>query len=177
MMTANQLVDVFVRIASNAPEADPDLLVESLLAANVDSEAAELLVAFVPMAFAHIALARTGVTLQEGFLIGDAQTGRSERGLLQEEPLFLAAAACARRMLSGDPHARELAMQVASGSAEWAAVAQLGGHPSDCVLTEPILIRLPISYLTRRTEKPLSDRDLSNHRRRRLWWRFWERGE
>jgi len=165
VLTPNGSVDVFVRVALAHAQADTDGLVELLLSEGVDSETAECLVAFVPMAFAHVILGDAGVRLPDDFIVQDPNSGRSTNGKLRDEPIFRAAYDRARAMLSADPEDPRV-REIASGSAEWSAIAHLtrdGRGPSACGLTETVLMRLPPDYLHR--PAPPTQR----------WWKFWNR--
>jgi hypothetical protein len=167
MLSPSESVDVFIRRAlPRAPDTDDDEMVKSLLADSIDGETAECLVAFVPMAFAHVILGAVGVRVPDSFLVNDASAGRYAHGKLRDEPIFVAAHARALSMLSGGLDAQKSAREIASLSAEWNAIAELtsdGSDPAGCVLTETILMRLPPDHLAKR--KPL----------RRHWWKFWDR--
>ena len=166
MLSPSESVDVFIRRALARPAIDTDdEMVKSLVGDSIDSETAECLVAFVPMAFAHVILRDLGVRLPAGFLVNDPSSGRYAHGKLQDEPIFVAAHARARSMLSDGPDAQKSAREIASASAEWNAIAQLtrdGSDPAGCVLTEPVLMRLPPDHLAK--PKPP----------RRRWWKFWD---
>ena len=160
------MVVVFVRKALTQREAEIEELVKSLLSEGIDSETAECLVAFVPMAFAYVILGGLGVALPDGFSVQDPATGRSAHGKLRDEPIFLAACERARAMLSQGPDVQRSAREIAAGSAEWNVIAQLtrdGSDPSDCGLTEAVLMRLPPDYLTKEKVS------------RQSWWKFWGR--
>ena len=167
MLSPSESVDVFIRRALARPAADSeDEMVKSLLADSIDGETAECLVAFVPMAFAHVILGAVGVRLPDSFLVNDPSAGRYTHGKLLDEPIFVAAYARAQSMLSGDPDSQKSAREIASLSAEWNAIAQLtrdGSDPAGSVLTETVLMRLPPDHLAKPTA------------RRRHWWKFWDR--
>ena len=167
MLSPSEAVDVYIQraLAPAAPDTD-DEMVESFLADGIDSETAECLIAFVPMAFAHVILGALGVRLPAGFSVNDPSTGQCIHGNLRDEPIFVAAEARAHSMLSGDPDAQKSAEEIAAVSAEWNAIAELirdGNDPANCGLTEATLMRLSPHHLAK--EKPL----------RRIWWRFWDR--
>jgi hypothetical protein len=153
MRSADELVRVFVEAALAQPNAQTDELVASLKARQVDAEAAECLVAFVPMAFAHVMLGDLGVTLPTAFLLKDPVTGTTARGVLRDEPIFRKACKRARSMLDSGPDGQRSATVIAADSAEWNVVARLkrnGGDPSTCGVTEAVLMRLSPSYLAKR---------------------------
>jgi hypothetical protein len=163
MRTTAELVALFVREVMAHPQAELSELAASLRSSNVDPETAECLMAFVPMAFAHVVLGNLGVALPTHFILWDPTDGKEARGALRKEPVFRTALAQASAMLGSGPDGVRSATTVASGSAEWNVVAQLtrnGSDPSACGLTEPVLMRLPLSYLSK--PKPRSS-----------WWRFW----
>lgn len=163
MLTPEGSVEVFVRMALAHAEADPDELLDLLLPEGIDSETTECLIAFVPMAFAHVILGDAGVRLPDDFIVQDPNTGRSASGKLRDEPIFSAAYARARAMRSADPEDPRV-REIASASAEWSTIAHLtrdGSDPSACGLTETVLLRLPPEYLNR-AARP-------THR----WWKFW----
>jgi len=152
MQNVSELVDAFVQQALQHPQGSTDELVTSLRAIDIDDETAECLVAFVPMAFAHVILGDLGVALPSAFLLRDPDTGATARGALQDEPIFRAACVRARTMLESGADGQQSAREIASGSAEWNVIAQLtqnGSDPSACGLTEAVLMRLSPSYLSK----------------------------
>jgi hypothetical protein len=164
MESAKELVELFVRNALTPRGSDDDDLVATLLAEGIDSESAERLLAFVPIGFAHVFLGDLGVGLPDGFAVQDPATGRNSHGKLRDEPIFSAACACARAMISSGPDEERAAREVAGRSAEWNVIEQLtrdGSDPSQCGLTESVLLRFPPGYASRRAAA------------RRSWWRFW----
>lgn len=153
MGSTDKLVGVFVEAVLAQPNAQTDELVASLRARQVDAETAECLVAFVPMAFAHVMLGDLGVSLPTAFLLKDPATGKMARGVLQDEPIFRKACKRARSMLDSGPDGQKRATMIAADSAEWNVVAKLtrnGSDPSTCGVTEAVLMRLSPSYLAKR---------------------------
>ena len=163
MRTTDELVGLFVEEVLARPNAEASELEAFLRAADVDPDTAECLIAFVPMAFAHVILGNLGVALPSDFILRDLDTGEEARGALRHEPVFVAAFARAQSMLESAPEGSRCASTVASGSAEWAAIAQLtanGSDPSNCGIVEPVLLRLSPSYLSKTKPAP-------------SWWKFW----
>ena len=130
-MDAQNLIELFIGKALGDPDADPDALVASLVAEGIDSETAECLIAFVPMAFAHVILGAAGVKLPARFLLRDARTGAPVHGLLRDEPIFVAAQARARAMLVAGADDHQSAQEIATTRAEWNAIAELVRDGSD----------------------------------------------
>jgi hypothetical protein len=152
-MAMETLVEKFVDVFLGNLTANPDVLVHLLEDEGISSEEAECLLAFVPMAFAHVLLGPMGVGLPSGFQAWDPDTNERQAGLLKEEPIFLAAVSVATRKTT-DARVRE----VAASSAEWGIVRKLtsnGGTAEGCVLTEPLLARVPLAHF-RRSRKPRS---------------------
>jgi len=138
-------------------------LVDALRCETIDEEEAECLIAFVPMAFAHAVLSPSGVGLPSEFIVRDFDTGESARGRLDEEPIFLAARTMADAMLNAGPSSSDHARGIAATSAEMNVANQLsqeGGGMEGIVLTEALLMRVPVEHVKRRTT------------RRR--WKFWK---
>lgn len=161
-LTSRQKVQRFLdTIASNSFE-DLDALVQALVSQNISAEDAECLIAFVPMAFAQVLLSPQGVKFQGAFLVRDFETKVSAKGLLSNEPLYVAADELAKEMAQGDDAGRRRLEAVASTSAEYSAAMQLAGDPRDLrgiVLTEAVLMRVPLTHLPPAPPKGL----------RRLW--------
>jgi hypothetical protein len=147
------LVERFVDVFLANPAAEPDVLVDLLRHEDISAEEAECLLAFVPMAFAHVLLGPMGVQLPSSFQAWNPDTGEKQSGLLKEEPIFVAAVSVATRRATG---ARIRA--VVNSSAEWHVVQKLtsdGGSAEGCALTEPLLARVPRAHF-RRLRKPRS---------------------
>ena len=162
-MDIEKEVTRYVELTAEHEDGDLDSLVHRLMSDGITETEAEALIAFVPMGFAHELLSGVGVTLPETFLVRDFDTGASASGMLKNERVYEASRALARRMLDAPP-TRERAIRVAEQSAECAAVRELcpdGQNINGCVLTEPVVMRLPIDYV----RKPQSGRR----------WRFWKR--
>src|ERR1700752_4767919 len=122
MLSPSESVEVFIRraLARSAADTDDEML-KSLLADSIDRKTGECLVAFVPMAFAHVILGDLGVRLPDGFLVNDPSGGSYAHGKLRDEPIFVAAHARAHSMLSGGADAQNSAREIASVSAQWNA--------------------------------------------------------
>lgn len=151
-METAALVERFVNVLLASPDVELDDLIQRLEREDISNDVAECLLAFVPMAFAHVLLAPMGVKLPERFKAWDPDTNDSEFGLLKDEPIFSAALTVASRGLERGEEALRV-RAVASSSAEWDVVRQLtrdGSDPSGTVLTEPLLARVPLSYFRRR---------------------------
>lgn len=164
-MDIQKEVSRFVDISNEEPAPGMNELVHRLVTNGLTETEAEALVAFVPMAFAHEVLSAAGVTLPDTFLVRDSETGANVRGILKDDPVFIAARALARLMFN-DPAKRERANRVAAQSAECAVVLDLcpdGENVDGCVLTETVLGRLPATYLTKPKEGGK--------------WRFWRFGK
>jgi hypothetical protein len=162
-VTPQGKVERYIGTIERHPQAELDDLVDALRCEAIDEEEAECLVAFVPMAFAHAVLAPSGVGLPSGFIVRDFDTGESARGRLDEEPIFLAARTMADGMLNAGPSSSSRARGIAATSAEMHAANQLGqedGGMKGIVLTEAVLMRVPVEHVKRRTT------------RRR--WKFWK---
>jgi hypothetical protein len=128
-----------------------DDLIHSLVAGGVTEVEAEALIALVPIAFAHAALADTGVELPSDFLIRNPDTGANVSARLADDSIFQSAHRLAHSMLAASPSRRH-ALKIVGASAEWATIRQLCPEGSDfdgCVLVEPVLMRVPIEYLQR----------------------------
>jgi hypothetical protein len=163
-MDIEKEVSRYVELCTEHEDIDLDSLVHILMSNGVTEMEAEALIAFVPMGFAHELLSGAGVKLPQAFLIHDSNTEASVRGVLSNEPIFEASRSLARRMFDS-PLTRERAGRVAEQSAECAAIRALcpdGQDIEGCVLTEAVLIRLPIEYLGKQ--------------RSGSSWRFWKRG-
>lgn len=188
-MTDANLIPRFIQVLTDQSIQGSNDAVDALTAEGVAPETAETLLAFVPIAFVHVVLADTGATFSPAYVIRDLDTGQSARGLLRNDPTYTAAVALAQRMVAGEPHEIALAREVARYSSEWNALNQLlhnGGELADCVLTEPLLARLPIEYITRRrNQQPRSlasaqfqpastaEPEPETSGRSRPWWKFW----
>jgi hypothetical protein len=85
----------FVAAVRLDPRASDAGLVDALVRQRVDPLDAERLLAFVPMAFEHERLSQNGVRLPTGYEVRDLESGRSRRGVLAAEPLYVAARALA----------------------------------------------------------------------------------
>jgi hypothetical protein len=152
-MAMETLVERFVNAFLANPAAEPDVLVNLLRREGISAEEAECLLAFVPMAFAHVLLGPMGVRLPSRFQAWDPDTNEKQSGVLKDEPIFAAAVSVATK---GAADARVRA--VANSSAEWDVVRKLtsdGSSAEGCVLTEPLLSRVPLAYF-RRARKPRS---------------------
>jgi hypothetical protein len=119
----------------------------ALLDSGIDVATAERLIAFVPMAFGRVLLSAAGVTgFEDGFEIRDPDSGRSRRGRLSAESLFVAATEYARTR-GGGALTEEQVRRVAETSAEVRAAMQLargGSLPRDVRFTEAVFLRMPI---------------------------------
>jgi hypothetical protein len=159
-MTPADKVRIFVQQATRHSEVNRDRLVNALIDKGISPLDAECLLAFVPIAFTQGLFEGFDVRFQPGYEIRDPQTGVSANGLLQKEPFFIAARRLAAKMVKGDELACKIVMQVAGLSPELDLINQKvrkGTAVADIELTEPVLSRLPVEYLTKR--KP--------------WWKFW----
>lgn len=140
------LVERFVTVFLAFPDADCGAIVERLEQEHISREVAEALLAFVPMAFAHALLGPMGVSLPTGFVAWEPDTNEKETGVLKGEPLFAAALSVAASLEAASVRA------VATCSAEWQVIQDLtadSSDPSGCVLTEPLLARVPLSFFRR----------------------------
>jgi hypothetical protein len=109
------------------------------------------MLALVPMAFAHVVLARGGARLPDEFLLCDAGRELTARRRLVDEPIFVAARTLARVMLADDDLRRRAARHVATLSAEWSTAVDLAGAEAaargdfaQVVLSETVVIGLPV---------------------------------
>src|SRR5262245_52194016 len=144
------LIERFVHVFLANPNTGLDDLINKLGSEGISNETAECLLAFVPMAFAHVLLGPMGVRLPARFEARDPDTNDHAAGVLKEEPIFSAALSAAGRTIALGEEARVRA--VASHSAEWQVIQELtadGSKPSDCGLVEPILMRIPLSHFRR----------------------------
>ena len=160
-MDAHEKVLCYIGIFTEHPSFDNDEFARTLSSRGIDMIDAELLIAFVPSAFAHAILAPLGVGLPDSFMVNDLETGDSARGQLAEEPIFVAARAIAQNMLSASD-TKERAAQIAVSSAEMQVARDLSPSMSGMrhvVLIEPSLLRVPVGYVK------------SKARGRR--WKFW----
>jgi len=160
-MDPESKVQLYVEVSSKNPNAGLDELAEIIRARGVNAEETECLLAFVPMAFAHVLLSPP-VRVAEGFELRNTETGRAARGVLKDEVFYSIAIAMARDLLSADEHSRRLVLAVASASAELDAVNRMvkgGSDIANIVLTEPVLFRIPTEHLAKR-QKP--------------WWQLWK---
>lgn len=160
-MGPQEKVQHYIKVLESHTQDDLDEIVSRLACDYIESEDAELLIAFVPMAFAHEVLSPLGVALPSDFLAQDFDTGVSARGRLTDEPVFVAAKAMANEMLANDL-TRQMALEIADLSAEMSVARKLssnGGSMRDVVLTEPVLTRVPVEYVKRKA--------------RGLRWKFW----
>jgi hypothetical protein len=130
------LVKVFVQVCRLSGAVSLDHLVALLGERGIDAETAERLIAFVPIACAHVLLPHRGVQLQPDYLLYDPDTERQMRARLADEPIFVAALELATQSIHS-----EWVCAMAADSAEWNAVAQMA-DPVGCVLTEPLLTRI-----------------------------------
>jgi hypothetical protein len=140
MVNAPELVATYIQVASGIRTESLDELVALLAEKGIGVDVAERLIAFVPMACAHALLAPLGVQLQPTYWLVDPETDRRWRGALAEEPIFVAAFTLAREA-AGSGWVRA----IASTSAEWQAMQQLK-TPAGVILTEPILMRVPLPH-------------------------------
>lgn len=150
-MSPSDKVRRFIRIAIRHVFDSPDDLIQALTQDGLPPLDAECLLAFVPIAFAHALFDGFGVGFQPGFEIRNPDSGASAHGLLQDQPIFVAAHELGAQMVKGDESACKIAMQIAGLSAELNVINQLvgkGGSMTDIVLTEPVMLRLPVEYLT-----------------------------
>ncbi|MGN6529225.1 MAG: hypothetical protein ACTHL8_22760 [Burkholderiaceae bacterium] len=148
-MTLDEAIVLFVDLATARPRAGQEELVAALRARGVED--AGRMMALVPMAFAHVVLARAGARLPDDFLICDAGRELTARRRLVDEPIFVAARTLARVMLADDDMRRRAARHVATLSAEWSTAVDLAGAEaaargdfSQVVLTETVVIGLPV---------------------------------
>jgi hypothetical protein len=109
---------------------------------GIDAVTAERLIAFVPMACAHSLLPALGVQLQATYPIVDLDTNRSWRGALSDEPIFVAALTLASEAI-GSSRADWVHI-VAAWSSEWNVASKFEDNPNGCIVTEPILVRVPL---------------------------------
>lgn len=138
-----------VQVMLRDPDAGFDDLGQTLVAGGVTEIEAEALMALVPIGFAHAALPSLGVELPSSFLVRDTDTGETLEAILADDPIFQASGRLARSMFT-DPASRKDAARILATSSEWATVRSLcpdGNDYSDCVLTETVLTRVPLSYL------------------------------
>ena len=150
-MIEKAIVQTYIDTLAVSPNATDDQLSELLQQAGLEIDQAERAIAFVPTAFARVAL--KGATFSAGFEIRDPETGRCVRGRFSEEPIFVEALARAEELGPSAPRVD----QIAARSAEMGVVKQLGGHAHEIAFTEPILMRIPPSSVS--DKKP--------------WWRLW----
>ena len=155
-METEAVVERFVNAFLNNLGDEPHELVDRLEREGISRDVAECLLAFVPMAFAHVLLAPMGVNLPDRFKALDPATNDSESGRLDDEPIFSAAHSVAA---SGARRADEAerVRAVASCSAEWQVIRELtkdGSSPVGCGLTEPVLLRVPLSYFRQPRGEP-----------------------
>ena len=132
------------------PQAELDDFVQRLVSGGLTEIEAEALIAFVPIGFAHAVLSEAGVQLPNSFLVRDPDTGELIRASLADDSVFQSANRLARNMLAVES-SRHDALRIVEMSAEWEAVRSLypeGGDFSGCVLTESVLIRIPLEYLS-----------------------------
>jgi hypothetical protein len=157
-----QKVQIFLDTIARNSHEDLDALVQALVPQDISAEDAECLIAFVPTAFAQVLLSPQGVKFQDAFLIRDFEMKASAKGLLKNQPLYIAAHELAQDMAQGDDASRRRLEQIASTSAEYSVAMQLAGDPRDLrgiVLTEAVLMRVPLTHLPPAPPKGL----------RRLW--------
>jgi len=147
------VVASFVAAVRSDPTLSDDDLVDVLVRGGMGRLDAERTLAFVPMGFEHERLSHKGAGLPAAYEVRDPDSGRSRKGMLSEVPYYMTARAFARR--EGLEHP-DVAL-VAGRSAEAAVVRQLGDDPAAIVLTEPVLLRLPVED----ESSPLP------------WWRRW----
>lgn len=185
-MSLDTQIALFVDVITDPDPDDAGSTVDALVAKGIDAGAAECLFAFVPTAFVHAAMADTGVTFSPTYQIRDLETGETARGYLTGEPVYVAALAVARQMMSATPAERGRAQDVARCSGEWSALQQLvrdGGGIADCVVGDPLLMRLPLAHITRRAAAaPTHDETQPAWPeaarptvipRPRPWWKLW----
>jgi hypothetical protein len=148
-------VDAEVRrcaeVLAGSPQAELDDLVQELIADGIPKVESEALVALVPMGFAHLVLSNAGVELPDCFLIRNQETGESVRGSLAADSIFQAAKRLASNLLA-DQSSRRDALRIVAMSSEWTTVRSLcpeGDDFSDLVLTETVLLRVPLEYVSR----------------------------
>jgi len=164
-MTDHETVARFVELLEE--HRDLDKVVATLRRAGVTELDCEFLVAFVPMAFAHVILKPMGVVLPQTFVATCSATDDRARGTIADEPVFASASQLCEKML---PTAPGRARSIAGLSAEWAAVEDLlptARGAKGIVLTEPLLCRIAPS--------DLRQRKVAATPRAKAWWQFWSR--
>jgi hypothetical protein len=143
-------------LLGTSPEAEDGSLVRSLMEHGVPYVDAERLLAFVPMACGRALLAESGATFPDGYEVRDLDSGRTKKGRLSNEPVFVAAQSVVAQRGTSDAQVRAAAAR----SAEMHVARQLlrpGETASNIRFTESVLLRLPLEAVT--SIRP--------------WWRPW----
>src|SRR5687768_12536270 len=102
-MSLGTAVQDLIDVACALRDATDDALSRALVNRGHSADLAERLVAFVPMALARVILARGGVVLPAAYEIRESASGRSWRGQLADEPVFVAAEQFANERGHSDP--------------------------------------------------------------------------
>lgn len=152
-MNTEEQVAVFLDLVLGGCFAELDDRVQALASSGISEEDAECLIAFVPIAFAQTLFMPLGVRFQKSYIIRDPLSNVSATGSFEHEPIFQAALRAADRLQQGEANERSIVRAIAALSAEFSAIKQLAADPSDLaniVLVEPLMMRIPLTHLTRK---------------------------
>jgi hypothetical protein len=138
-------VETTVEVFLAGPHADEAALLTALGWRGIAARDAWRLHQFVPIAFTHVVLERSGVLFQSDYDTWDPDTGRRGRHRLRDEPLYVAGVRSARRWLARGYTPDQL-LPVFGCSAEWDAIRKVmrpNGDMCGIVLCEPLLVEFP----------------------------------
>ncbi len=138
----DRFVERFVRHLLANPTAQDRELFEALRGWGISHKDAWRLLQFVQIAFVHAVFAERGVQFQSGYIIADWDRGTRTQHILRCEPVYRAAFAVARRLMTELESPSKL-WPIFGRSAEWNGIQQVAGDDFSnlhtVVLCEPLL--------------------------------------
>lgn len=137
------------------PEADDGEILRLLVGAGISDAAADRAVAFVPLAFSRVLMAKSGGHFSDDYMQADASGRVSARARLRDDPVFEAALQAAQR--ANRAQMRAIALRSAEIHVRSKAL-RAGAKAEDLVYSPPVIVLR-------------SDAGAD----RRPWWKVWAR--